>query len=404
MKLKQKLFYQDSYLHTFNARVIRQEQDTEGKWYVTLNQTAFYPTGGGQPHDLGKLNEVQVIDVEEVEGEIRHYINEPIFDSSMEVTGEIDWDRRFDFMQQHAGQHILTASFVELFDIQTTSFHLGKEMVTIDLACKELSEQQLIEAENLANKIILDQRSIETVWVSKDELTKYPLRKEVTVDEDIRLVIIPEFDYNGCGGTHPQSTAEIGSLKILNTEKQKGNVRIYFVCGGRTREQLHGKQKIILELTRTLSASEDGLAEAVRNVLNNQKKLEKSLTETKDMLLQYEAKELVKTIHYTSGVPTIQAIYQNRSIQELQKLARLVVSEVNDTVVILVAENEQLLQFVAARGEAVEISMKELTIHGLSFINGKGGGSDLFAQGGGDAVINVETLMGKVNDFIDSKV
>lgn len=402
--MKQKLFYQDSYLHTFNARVTKQEQDAEGKWYVTLNQTAFYPTGGGQPHDLGKINDVHVIDVEEVDGEIRHYINEPVFNVSIEVIGEIDWNRRFDFMQQHAGQHILTASFVELFDIQTTSFHLGKEMVTIDLACTELSDQQLIEAENLANQIILDNRSIETVWVTKEELTKYPLRKDVTVDEDIRLVIIPEFDYNGCGGTHPDSTAEIRSLKILHTEKQKGNVRIHFVCGGRTRQQLHRKQKILLELTRTLSASEDGLNDAVRNILNNQKKLEKSLTETKDMLLQYETKELVKMINYTSGVPVIQAIYQNRSIQELQKLARLVVSEVNDTVVVFVAENDHLLQFVAARGENIELSMKDLTIHALSFINGKGGGSDSFAQGGGDAVINAETLMEKVKLYIESKV
>lgn len=403
--MEQKLFYQDSYLHTFNARVNHQEQDAEGKWYVTLNQTAFYPTGGGQPHDLGKLNKVQVLDVEEVEGEIRHYITGPVFNASMEVTGEIDWNRRFDFMQQHAGQHILTASFVELFDIQTTSFHLGKEMVTIDLACTELSEQQLVEAENLANRIILEHRSIETVWVSKEELTKYPLRKEVTIDGDIRLVIIPEFDYNGCGGTHPNFTSEVGMLKILHTEKQKGNVRIHFVCGERTRSQLHRKQKILLELTHTLSASEDGLIDAVRNVLNNQKKLEKSLTETKDSLLQYEVNDLVKAIHYIGGVPTIQAVYQNRSIQELQKLARLIVSKVNDTVVILMGENDQLLQFVAARGENnTELSMKELTVHALSFINGKGGGSDSFAQGGGDAIISGETLLEKVSLYIESYV
>jgi len=404
-KLEQKLFYQDSYLHTFNARVNHQDQDEEGKWYVTLNQTAFYPTGGGQPHDLGKLNEVQVVDVEEVEGEIRHYIIEPVFNASMEVKGEIDWNRRFDFMQQHAGQHILTASFVELFDIQTTSFHLGKEMVTIDLACTELSEPQLLEAENLANQVILDHRSIDTLWVSKEELIKYPLRKEVAVDEDIRLVIIPDFDYNGCGGTHPNFTSEVGMLKILHTEKQKGNLRVHFVCGGRVRSQIHRKQKILLEVTRALSASEDGLGDAVRNVLNNQKKLEKSLTETKDFLLQYEVNDLVKAIDYIGGVPTIQAVYQNRSIQELQKLARLVISEANDTVVILVGENDQLLQFVAARGENnTELSMKELTVHALSFINGKGGGSDSFAQGGGEVIISGEMLLEKVSLYIKSNV
>lgn len=402
--MKHKLFYQDSYLHTFNARVNRQEQDAEGKWYVTLNQTAFYPTGGGQPHDLGKLNKVNVIDVEEIDGEIRHYIDKPEFKDSMEVMGEIDWNRRFDFMQQHAGQHILTAAFVELFDIQTTSFHLGKEMVTIDLACTELSEQQLIEAENLASQIIIDNRSIDTVWVTKDELSKYPLRKTVTVDEDIRLVIIPEFDYNGCGGTHPNFTSEVGMLKILHTEKQKGNVRVYFVCGDRVRSQLHRKQKILVELTRTLSASEDGLSKGVQNLLSKEKKLEKSLTDTKELLFVYEAKELVESKKDINGVPTIQMIYQNRSIQELQNLARMIVAETNDTVVFLAAENDQLVQFVAARGKNIELSMKELTANVLTFINGKGGGSDSFAQGGGDVVISGDVLLEKVSLYIKSQV
>jgi len=398
--MKEKLYYQDSYLQTFTAHVKQQEQDTEGNWYVTLSQTAFYPTGGGQPHDTGKLNEVNVLDVEEVEGEIRHYIDEPTLTESMEVVGAIDWKRRFDFMQQHVGQHLLTASFVELLDIPTTSFHLGKEMVTIDVDCRELSEEQLINVEDLANQIILENRPIETVWVTKEELSKYPLRKKVTVDEDIRLVIIPEFDYNGCGGTHPRSTAEVGSVKILHTEKQKGNIRIHFVCGGRVRTQLHRKQKVLSEMTRILSASEDGLSDAAQNVLNHQKKLEKTLTETKDMLFEYEARDLVKAKKDLNSVSSIQAIYQNRSIQELQKLARMVVAETKDSVVFLVAENEQLLQFVAARGENVDLSMKQLAANALSLINGKGGGSDLFAQGGGEASISAELLLEKINSFI----
>ncbi|MFX3673117.1 MAG: DHHA1 domain-containing protein [Paenisporosarcina sp.] len=400
--MKQKLYYQDSYIKSFQASVTRQEQDAEGKWYVTLNQTAFYPTGGGQPHDVGTLNNVSVLDVEEADGDIRHYVDQPIFERLMEVKGEIDWNRRFDFMQQHAGQHILTASFVELFDIQTISFHLGKEMVTIDLDCTEVSEEQLSNVENLANQILLENRPIKTMWVTKEELSNYPLRKKVTVDEDIRLVIIPEFDYNGCGGTHPNSTAEVGSVKILHTEKQKGNVRIHFVCGGRVLAQLHRKQKVILEVTRLLSASEDGLSDAVLNILNHDKKIEKTLTDTKNLLFEYEAKDLVGAKRDINGVPSIQAIYQNRSIQELQKLARMVVSETKDSIVFLVAENDHLLQFVAARGENVDLSMKQLTANALSFINGKGGGSDAFAQGGGEASISSELLLEKVNLYMRS--
>lgn len=316
--MKQKLYYQDVYLQTFTAHVMGQEQDGQGNWYVTLDQTAFYPTGGGQPSDIGKLEEVNVINVEEVNGEIRHFIDQPVFALKMEVTGHIDWSRRFDFMQQHAGQHILTATFVELFDIPTTSFHLGKELVTIELDVAELAEQQLIDVESLANQIILENRRIETKYVTKEELVHYPLRKAVTVDENIRLVIIPDFDYNGCGGTHPDSTGEVGSLKVLHTEKQKGNVRVHFVCGGRVLLQLQRKQKTLLEMTRLLSAPEEGLNDAIRTLLDNEKKLEKTLAETRELLFGYETKELVALKEMVNRVPIIQTIYQNRSIQELQ--------------------------------------------------------------------------------------
>ena len=142
-----KLFYQDAYIKRFLSRVKEQHYDSEGNWYVILEETAFFPTGGGQPHDIGFINDELVINVEEIDGDIRHYIQNPIFTNHLEVEGKIDWVRRFDFMQQHAGQHILTASFVELFDIPTTSFHLGEETVTIDLDCTEIEESQLQSVE-----------------------------------------------------------------------------------------------------------------------------------------------------------------------------------------------------------------------------------------------------------------
>jgi alanyl-tRNA synthetase len=398
--MKQKLYYQDVYLQTFTAHVKGQEQDAQGNWYVTLDQTAFYPTGGGQPFDIGKLDEVNVMNVEEVNGEIRHYIDQPLFAIKMEVTGQIDWNRRFDFMQQHAGQHILTAAFVELFGIQNTSFHLGKEMVSIDLNFVELSEQQLMDVENLANQIILENRRIETKYITKQELVQYPLRKDVTVNENIRLVIIPDFDYNGCGGTHPHSTGEVGSLKVLHTEKQKGNVRVHFVCGGRVISQLQRKQKTLLDITRLLSAPEEGLNDAIRTLLNHEKKLEKSLAETKELLFEYETKELVASKEKVNGVSVIQISYQNRSIQELQKLARMVVLEAQDAVVLIVSENVQLLQFVAARGANVQLSMKHFAAKALPIINGKGGGSESFVQGGGETVMTAETFIENIKQFI----
>jgi alanyl-tRNA synthetase len=393
--MKRKLFYADAYLQRDMTKVVNVAKDELEKWYVTLEETVFFPTGGGQPHDVGQINDVVVFDVEEIDGEIRHYIADPILKVGEAVEMEINWQRRFDFMQQHTGQHLLTASFVELYGIQTTSFHLGKELVTIDLDAKKVSDDQLAEVEKRANQIILENRPIETKWVSKEELAAYPLRKKVAVEEDIRLVIIPDFDYNGCGGTHPSSTGQIGSLKILDTEMQKGHVRVHFVCGNRVIDQLHRKQKTLQEVTHLLSASEDGVVNSVKILLENGKKLEKTLDEAQQQLLNYEVKELLGGI--TESTPSIERVFQQRSIQQLQKLARIIVTEATTTQLIFIAENDGLLQIVLARGTNNQTNMKKLIAQILPLINGKGGGSENFAQGGGATDLTGEQLLEKIH-------
>lgn len=395
--MKRKLFYEDAYRQSGVTKVVSLAKDQSERWFVTLEETLFYPTGGGQPHDTGTIDSVQVTDVEEVEGEIRHYLAKPLLEVGEAVNIEIDWTRRFDFMQQHAGQHILTASFVELFDIQTTSFHLGKELVTIDLDIKNVSNEQLVEVEKLANQLILENRPIETKWVTKDELKAYSIRKQVLVEEDIRLVIIPEFDYNGCGGTHPSSTAQIGALKILYTEMQKGKIRVHFVCGGRVLQQLHRKQKTLQEVTHLLSAPEEGLALAVKVMLDNSIKLEKTLEETHEQLMNYEVKELLGGIQQ-EGV-SIERVFHQRPIQELQKLARLTVTQATNCRVIFIAENDGLLQIVLARGTENLTNMKQLIVQILPLINGKGGGSESIAQGGGTTDLTGQQLLDEIHLF-----
>ncbi len=395
--MKRKLFYVDAYRQRGITEVVTLAKDDLERWYVTLEETLFFPTGGGQPNDVGRIKDIVVFDVEEVEGEIRHYIGEPSLEVGESVDMEINWHRRFDFMQQHTGQHILTASFVELFGIQTTSFHLGKEIVTIDLDAKKVSDEQFLEVEKRANQIILENRPIETKWVSKDELDAYPLRKQVAVEEDIRLVIIPDFDYNGCGGTHPSSTGQIGTLKILDTEMQKGNVRVHFVCGNRVVDQLHRKQKTLQEVTQLLSASEDGVVKSVKVLLENGKKLEKTLEEAHQQLLNYEVKELLG--NQKEETLSIERVFQHRSIQQLQKLARLTVAEATNSQLIFIAENDGLLQVVLARGTDNQANMKQLIAQILPLINGKGGGSENFAQGGGETDLTGEQLLEVIHTF-----
>ncbi|WP_298474026.1 DHHA1 domain-containing protein [uncultured Psychrobacillus sp.] len=386
-----KLYYEDPYLTTFTASIIKKEPE-----YVIISETAFYPTGGGQPCDIGSLNDISVVNVEIIDGEIRHFLAEPLDSQSIEVKGSINWMRRFDHMQQHAGQHILSAAFAELFQMQTVSFHLGKETATIDLDTTEVTEEQLKKVEELANQIILENRAIETKWVTEDELTQYKLRKATSIKEDIRLVIIPDFDYNACGGTHPSSTGQVGSIKILQTEKQKRHIRVEFVCGKRVLTQLDRKQNVLLNLISRLSSPEEKLVDAANNLLHTNKNLEKLLNEHKQELLKFEAKELLKqSINDIVGVT-----FENRTIQDLQRLARFLVEESPSSLCVLVSHNEEKLQIVTARGTNREESMKALLLQLLPLINGKGGGNDTLAQGGGEAALSSTELLNKALTYI----
>lgn len=394
--LKELLYYQDVMLREFNATIINKGTDADGRNYVVLSNTAFYPTGGGQPHDTGTLNDIEVIEVEKINDEIRHYIQGDSASLVGEVHGQLNWQRRFDHMQQHAGQHILTAAFVELFDAPTISFHLGSAQVTIDIAVDVLTEEQLVAAEARANKIILENRPIETTWITEKELENYSLRKDVAVTGDIRLVIIPDFDYNGCGGTHPTSTGQVSAIKILGTEKMKGNIRVSFVCGHRVLAELAMRKKVLADVARQLSVPEVEAATALTKILTTQKSTEKALVAAKEKLLNYEAKALV-----SSKERFITAVFTQLTMQELQKLARTVVTEQVEAIVLLVSENEDKLQFVAARGAKVEISMKDIAAKALPLINGKGGGSDQMVQGGGERIISTEQLFETVQEVLN---
>lgn len=397
--MEHKLYYEDPYRKSFSAKILRQAQDDAGQWYVILNQTAFYPTGGGQPHDTGTLNEIKVTNVEEINGEIRHYIASSLVTTDSELQGNIDWLRRFDHMQQHAGQHILSAAFEELFDFPTISFHLGAEVLTIDLETDQLTEEQAQQAEQRANEIILENRPIQPTWVSPEQAAKYPLRKQLSVSEDIRLVIIPDYDYNGCGGTHPSSTGQVGSLKILDWERQKKKIRVQFVCGNRVLSQLHQKQAVLKALSPLLNAPEAEMVKTTQKILDAAKEKDKALEEAREALLQYEALELIQGAALT-GKKVIHKLFQNRTIQELQKLGRAISAQAPDNMAILVSESPEKIQLVCARGENVQASMKILIGELLPQINGKGGGNDLLAQGGGEPSMSGQQLLDRALEII----
>ncbi|WP_347551134.1 DHHA1 domain-containing protein [Pseudalkalibacillus hwajinpoensis] len=387
-----KLFYQDPYITSFSAKLIKQGHDEAGRTYVVLDQTAFYPTGGGQPHDTGTLNGLNVIDVEEVNGEIRHYLESTFYDQK-EVNGEINWSRRYDHMQQHAGQHILSAAFEDQFGYKTVSFHLGQEMCTIDLDIPSLDEAEARRAEAFANEVIQHNLPIKTKWVNEEELAEYKLRKQVAVADNIRLVIIPEVDYSGCGGTHPSSTGQVSSVSILKIEKQKKQTRVHFVCGNRVLTELYDKQGVVLGLTNVLNVPQSDLVQAAHRVLVQSKEHEKTIDELKDRLLTYEAKELLESAGMIHDQRVVHLISKEYGMRELQKLAKTILNEDATIIVFFISEMEGKMQIVCGRGSEVNMDMN-LALKGvLPLINGKGGGKKDFAQGGGEAIRSAEEVM-----------
>jgi alanyl-tRNA synthetase len=388
----EKLYYQDQYLGRFTASILKSSQDENGRYYVVLNQTAFYPTGGGQPHDTGTLDGKEVYDVEEVDGELRHFTSEPIALKEACV-GEINWERRMDHMQQHAGQHILSAAFEEEFGYKTVSFHLGQELCSIDLEVGEITDEEANEAERIANLIVLENRPIETKWVQEEEIHQYKLRKKLAVTENIRLVIIPDFDYNGCGGTHPKSTGQVGSIEILHWEKQKKNTRVYFVCGDRVRKQLHEKHSVLQKLTSLLSAPQEQLEEAASRVLQQVKDLEKTIVEFNGKLIDYEAADQLNKGENFEGYQLIKSSFVNRTMLELQQLAKAIAGKSDTVIALLVNETDDNIQIVCSRGKNVTVNMNQLIKKVLPNMNGKGGGNESVAQGGGEKLVSSEQVL-----------
>lgn len=386
-----KLFYADPYLQTFTAQITKQARDKDDNLYVVLTQTAFYPTGGGQPHDTGQLNQVPIINVEEIDGEIRHYVTEEIH--ADEVTGYVSWKRRFDHMQQHAGQHILSAIFGDHFNIPTIGFHLGRAIVTIDLETSNLSIETAEEAAYLANQIVLENRPITVRWVSLEEAKQLPLRKDPTVTENIRVVIIENLDYNGCGGTHPKQTGEVGPLQIINWERHKGNIRLTFVCGWRAIELMQRNQSLVKDAAQQLHSKESDIPNKIKQLLSAQKENEKELQAANEKLILVEASELLQQAEKTPFGKQIAVSFTDRSMQELAKLAAILTEKDEHAITYFVTENGENLQCICACGNAVTQNMNTLLKAALPLIEGKGGGNPKSARGGGKAMVTGEVFL-----------
>ncbi len=386
-----KLYHDDQYLRTFTSGVL-ERVEKDGKPGVILEQTAFYPTSGGQPYDTGTLNGIPVLDVfENEQRHIIHLLERPLEADS--VTGEINWERRFDHIQQHTGQHVLSQVFITRCEAETLSFHLGAESASIDIAASGFSEETLKEVEMAANRIIYENRDVLAHTVDKDEVQRFPVRKMPTVEENIRIIEIAGFDYSPCGGTHCLRTGEIGILKITRADNYKGGTRVHFLCGGRALRDYQHKIDLFKNLSEFMSSGEHDLFHNVQKLHDEANALRKEQKEFMKHLLDYEARVLVSEREQRGNVFVVHKVFEDRNPKALRFLAQKVVEHTSNTIVLFGGRCQGKASLLFFRTSDVPHNMGELMKRACDVINGRGGGQPHQAQGGGTELDKVEDAL-----------
>lgn len=371
--MTEKIFHQDALLKTAVVKVTAAGTDETGH-YALLDRSIFYPEGGGQPADSGVIGDTKVTDVQTIDGEVRHYTARLI--DTGEYNTAIDWQRRFDHMQQHTGQHLLSAVFEDDLGMATKSFHLGMERVSIDIESPHITSEQLMSVERGVNVLISSYIPIETEWVTQEQASRLELRKKPAVKGEIRLVKIGDLDINACGGTHLGNTAEIGVIKIIRTEKTKGATRVYFLCGNRAMEHFRLLQSVTDELTKSLNVPVHELADAAAAVLNDRREKEKRLKKLSLQLLEAEAEGLRPEGN------TLVKDFSGREFKEVQQLAKAVAKKHSALYLLFTVKEGSNLRFVCARGMKAEGDMTVVLEKLVRHQGGNFGGTEDFAQGG----------------------
>lgn len=383
-----RLYDQDPYLLEFEAVVLARRRQDEALW-IALDQTAFYAEGGGQPADHGTISGLTVSDVQLDDQDVIWHKLSGDLDVGERVLGQVDATRRVDHREQHTGQHILSQAFWRLFQATTVGFHLGEQVVTIDLSNPDLSTAELGQAEDLANTVIRENRSVYTNVVEADELPTESLRKLPKVTENIRLVHIDGFDMCGCGGTHVSSTGEIGLLKIISCERRRGNLRVYFLAGGRAYRDYTEKHAAIVQMSTEFSLPVPEVASGVIRLKERMAELEREMKLLKEELLSAEADKLLS--QGSNGFPTVvSAEFRERSLDEVKVLAGLVAAR--KQVAVAFGLSGEPYRLLAAASDGLGIHIGNALKQTVQAFGGKGGGAPQAAQGAVPAEAGLQAL------------
>lgn len=367
--MSEKLFYKSSYIKEFNA-VVKEVIENEKGIAVILDKTAFYPEGGGQPCDFGTLNGISVTDVQEENGEILHYVKAGIAENT-EVYGKIDWERRFDLMVQHSGEHIVSGFINKRFGYDNVGFHIGSEMITIDLN-GEITKEELREIEIQTNNYIWENHKTEILYPTADELKAMEYRSKKELSGEVRIIRFPDGDTCACCGTHVDSTAEIGFVKLISVQKFHEGVRIEMLSGKRAYEYIAKATDENSAISSLLSAKVFETSTAVKRLLDENQQLKYKLGMTENKMISAIAD------NYKGYNDKIVLNQPDLTPDTVRKLATMLIENNSCLCCVFSGDDENGYKYAVAQKDG---NLKDLVKEINTALNGRGGGKPFFAQG-----------------------
>lgn len=381
----ERLYYSDSHLIEFEARVVDLTDRVSGWTAVVLDRTAFYPTGGGQPSDTGTLNGLRVVEcIDDGDKGVLHVVQGTAPKRDAVVRGRVNWSRRLDHMQQHTGQHILSQSFINLFNAPTRSFRVLDSSCEIDVDLSNPTTETIERAVELANNVVWEDRAITIRSVTSDEAAALPLRKEPAREGDLRLIEIEGFDLTPCGGTHAYRTGEVGMIAVRSWERAKGLTRIEFVAGTRALADYRHANKSAREVAALFSTGRDDVPQVAAQMIEEHKELNRRIRLLDEVAAGVEAEKLLASAQ--DGVVT--HVFSDRDAESLKKVAFALIANPK-TIALLASRDRDAARLVFARSADASGDMSLLMREACAMLDGRGGGKPEMAQGGGK---NVEKL------------
>jgi alanyl-tRNA synthetase len=375
----------------FEAVVIDKSERVSGWTAVTLDRTAFYPTGGGQPSDTGTLNGERVVEcIADDKDNVWHVVLGRAPQIGSTVKGRVDWSRRLDHMQQHTGQHILSQAFVTLFNAPTHSFRVMDQSCEIDVELADPTNERIERAVELANNVIWEDRPISILHITPEQAAELPLRKDPARQGELRLIEIEGFDLTPCGGTHAYRTGEVGMIAVRSWDRAKGMTRIEWVAGIRALADFRRANQSARAIAALFSGSRDDAPTLTEKLLEENKELHRRLRSLEDLAARVEAEELLgKTTADPKGLRIVARVFDDRDADSLRRLALSLITH-PQTVALLGSRDKEAARIIFARSSDAPGDMNSLMREACVQLDGRGGGRPDLAQGGGRNVTKLD--------------